>query len=443
MIINKLTMRKTKNLVAVALLLLFSAANILAQETPAALRALVEQANANFPRLKEAEALLRGNQLRVEVAKTALQPYATADFQYRYINPVAKASFPTPDGPREVQFTPYSNFDLKAQGSLTVYDFGKTDASIHRAEEDVRNAQHNLELNKHNLAYQVAQIYYGVAYLQRSISVQDSVLGSLNQVLTQTDFRYKNGDALELDLLNQQVRIETTHNRKVDLQNQLAKQKILLAYLIGAEAPAVDAAAVDFSTATTALTTDGLYQQAQNSNLELAIANDRMRAAQADLVVAEHANRPVVSLTGAAGFKNGYLPEIAVPKFNIAAGVGISAPIYSGKRFTLQKQSAQISYEAGQQNLAYVQTTLQRDIANVLADMESNRQRLQNLQTQTRQANKALEIARTRYQYGTLTFPELDTAQTNVEEVQLSRLNIEYSLLLNALEIKRLTGIEL
>ena len=141
----------------------------------------------------------------------------------------------------------------------------------------------------------------------------------------------------------------------------------------------------------------GCISKAQSSNLELALANDRLRASQADLVVAEHANRPVVTLSGAAGFKNGYLPEIATPKFNVAAGVGITAPIYSGKRFTLQKQSARISYEAGQQNLAYVQTTLQRDLATVLADMASNRQRLINLQTQTRQADKALELARTRY----------------------------------------------
>ena len=422
-------MNSTKTLVAC--LLLLNAAQAMAQQTPPALHAL--------------EAQIRASQLRVEVARTALQPYASADFQYRYINPVAKATFPTPDGPQTVQFTPYSNFDLKAQGSLTVYDFGKTDASVQRAQEDVVSAQHNLELNKHNLAYQIAQIYYGIAYLQRSITVQDSVLQSLGVVLQQTEFRYKNGDVLELDLLNQQVRIETTHNRKVDLQNQLARQKILLAYLTGAEAPAVDAAAVDFSTATAALTltVDGLYQQAQTSNLELAMANDRLRAAQADLVVAEHANRPVVSLTGAAGFRNGYLPDIATPKFNIAAGVGISAPIYSGKRFTLQKQSARISYEAGQQNLASVQTTLQRDMALVLADMESNRQRLANLQVQIRQADKALELARTRYRFGTLTFPELDTAQTAVEEVQLNRLSIEYSLLLNALELKRLSGQEL
>ncbi len=434
---------KNTNLLVFVLLTVFGVNSSSAQQTPAALRALVEQANANFPRLKEAEAQLRANQLRVDVARTALQPYATANFQYRYINPVAKASFPTPDGPQSVQFTPYSNYDLNAQGSLTLYDFGKTDASIQRAQEDVTSAQHNLAWNKHNLAFQIAQLYYGVAYLQRSMAVQDSVLRSLGEVLQQTEFRYKNGDVLELDLLNQQVRIETTHNRKVDLENQLAKQKILLAYLTGAEAPAVDAAAVDFSTASAALNADGLYQQAQNSNLELALANDRLRASQADLVVAEHANRPVVTLSGAAGFKNGYLPSIAEPRFNVAGGVGITAPIYSGKRFTLQKQSARISYEAGQQNLAYVQTTLQRDIATVLADMASNRQRLINLQTQTRQADKALEIARTRYRYGTLTFPELDTAQTAVEEVRLSRLSIEYSLLMNALEIKRLTGEEL
>ncbi|MEO6759368.1 MAG: TolC family protein, partial [Saprospiraceae bacterium] len=237
-------MKKTTILVLVALALLFVTVQVHAQQTPPALQTLVEQANANFPKLKEAEAQLRANQLRVDVAKTALQPYVTANFQYRYINPVAKASFPTPDGPKTVQFTPYSNYDLNTQGSLTLYDFGKTDAAVQRAQEDVTSAQHSIELNKHNLGYQVAQLYYGMAYLQRSITVQDSVLRSLGEVLKQTDFRYQNGDALELDLLNQQVRMETTRNRRVDLENQLAKQKILLTYLTGAEAPAIDAASV-------------------------------------------------------------------------------------------------------------------------------------------------------------------------------------------------------
>ena len=135
---------------------------------------LVQQSFQSYPKLKEAQALIQAGELRVEVAKTALKPFACADASYRYLNPIAQATLPSPDGGfRSVQFIPHNNFDLHGTLGYTLYDFGKTNLGIRRANEDVQAGRNALELNKFNLAYQVAQLYYGIAFLEKSVAVQE------------------------------------------------------------------------------------------------------------------------------------------------------------------------------------------------------------------------------------------------------------------------------
>lgn len=83
---------------------------------------------------------------------------------------------------------------------------------------------------------------------------------------------------------------------------------------------------------------------------------------------------------------------------------------------------------------------LRQSIAQVNADIRSNQTRLANLETQVEQARKALQIANTRLRNGVITNVELQSAETGVEEAELGRLNFQYQLMLNQLELKRLLG---
>ncbi|WP_310587872.1 TolC family protein [Larkinella arboricola] len=411
-----------------------------AQSVPEDLRSLINEANTNFPRLKEQEQQLRAGEVRIDIARSAYQPNIAGNGSYQYLTPVAKATLPVNGNETTIQFQPNHNFNANIGIGQTLYDFGRTDASIRQAVDHVQILKRNLELTQQNLAYQVAAAYYGVGFLQKSIIVQDSVIQVAQRNIQIFANRLQNGEALQFDLLTQQVRLKAAQNRKIDLQNNLERQRALLTYLTGNLNPAISPAAAQFDVPVQPFTTEGSLQTAQSSNKDIQLAQDRVRAAQTDVLAYSRSGRPNLSFSGAAGYRNGYLPDIASMKFNIAAGVNLTVPIYSGKRYALQNQEARLTLDASRYAVENANAQLRQSLSQLNTDIQSNRQRLQNLETQVLQARKALEIAQVRLQSGVITPVELQSAETGVEEAELARLNYQYQLVLNQLEYKRLMG---
>ena len=124
----------------------------------------------------------------------------------------------------------------------------------------------------------------------------------------------------------------------------------------------------------------------------------------------------------------------------MAAGVAVVVPLYAGKRYQLQNQAAQLNLNASRYAVETANAQLRQSIAQLNADIRSNQTRLANLDTQVQQARKALQIANARLRNGVITNVELQSAETGVEEAELGRLNFQYQLLLNQLELKRLLG---
>jgi outer membrane protein TolC len=175
-------------------------------------------------------------------------------------------------------------------------------------------------------------------------------------------------------------------------------------------------------------------------NKDVLLAQDRVRQAETDIIVNNLAGRPSLSFTGSAGYRNGYLPEINTPRFNVAAGVALNVPIYSGKRYQLQNQAAQLNLNASRYAVENANAQLRQTIAQLNADIRSNQTRLANLETQVLQSRQALQIANARLRNGVITNVELQSAETGVEEAELGRLTFQYQLLLNQLDLKRLLG---
>lgn len=412
-----------------------------AQPIPDDLRTLIQQATINFPRLKEQEQLIRASELRTDIARTGLLPNIAGNASYQYINPVPQATFPLNGRDVSLQFVPHNNVNANMGVSVPIYDWGRTNANIRRAKEDIQVAKHNLELTQHNLVYQVAATYYGIGFLQKSITVQDSVIQTAtanSQIIVN---RLRNGDALEFDVLTQKVRLETAKNRKVDLQNQLDRQLASLTYLTNNPNPAVGPAALQFTSFLVQGTDpNGQYQSALSGNKDLVLAQDRIRQAETDIRISELGGRPSLAFSGNVGFKNGYVPDVNTPKFNQAAGVSLTVPIYSGKRNQLQTEAARINLNASRYAIENANAQLRQSLAQVNADIRANQTRLQNLNVQVLQATKALDIARARLRNGVITVVELESAETGVEEARLAQLAFQYQILLSELELKRLLG---
>lgn len=413
---------------------------------PDALRTLVQQANTNYPVLKQQQEQIRAGELRTDVARTAMRPNVNLNGNYTYITPVPQFAVALNGQEVIAKLAPNHSLNGNVSVGQTIYDFGRTDAAIRQAQDNVQVLRRGLEITKQNLAYQVAATYYGIGFLQRAIIVQDSVIKTAGANVQLLQTRLQNGDALQYDVLTQAVRVKTAQNRKIELQNQLERQLANLTFLTGNLSPDVSQAInqFDLESATNVSTQpyalNGDLSAAIAGNKDVQLAQDRLRAAESEIIASERASKPNIAFAGNAGYKNGYPLNVQQLKPNLAAGVGLLIPLYAGKRYQLQNQVAQVNLNASRYAVETANAQFRQNVAQLNADIRSNQTRLANLETQVLQANQALKIANARLLNGVITNVELQSAETGVEEAELGRLNFKYQLLLNQLELKRLLG---
>ena len=410
------------------------------QALPDDLRALIQQATANFPLLKQQEQQIQAAGLQADLARTALLPQVSVNGTYQYINPVPQATLPVDGRNVQLQFQPNHNVNGNVSITQSIFDFGRAGAAVQRAGDNLRIAQRQQELTRHSLTYQVAAAYYGIGFIQRSLIVQDSVIRTAATNVTVLTARLQNGDALQYDVITQQVRLKTAQNRKIDLQNQFDRQRALLTYLTGNTDPVIGNDARQFSGIIQPFALDGQVQLAQAGNKDLLAAQDRVRLAETDIRIDELSGRPNLVAIGSTGFRNGYVPDVNTPRFNVAAGVSFTAPLYAGGRYKLQQRAAKINLNASRYAVDNATAQLRQQLAQLNADITANQTRLQNLNTQVQQARQALQLAQTRLRNGVITAVELQSAETGIEEAQLAQLSFQYQLVLNQLELKRLMG---
>lgn len=414
-------------------------------QIPDELRTLVQQANTNYPTLKQQQQQLQAGEVRVDIARTSMRPNVAFNGSYAYITPVPQFAVPLNGQEVVAKLAPNNSINTNISVGQTIYDFGRTEAAVRQATDNVQILRRTYELTQQTLAYQVAAAYYGVGFLQQGIAVQDSVIKTAGANVKLLVNRLENGDALQYDVLSEQVRVKMAINRKIELQNQLERQLATLTYLTGNTQPATNQSVQQFQLGSAAAPVqlfdiDGQFQTAAAGNKDILLAQDRVKAAETDIQINQRAGLPSIGFSGSAGYKNGYPLNVEQLRANMVAGVNIVAPIYSGKRYKLQNQVAQLNLNASRYAVDNANAQLRQSIALINADIRSNQTRLANLETQVLQARKALEIANARLRNGVITNVELQSAETRVEEAELGRLNFQYQLLLNQLELKRLLG---
>lgn len=398
------------------------------------LKKLITNSFGYFPKLKEAENTVITAEDKIALTQTASNPTVGAQAGYLYMAPVSKVNFPGATDP--IKFVPNHNYSTSVNANYVLADFGRLKANVERAKTDLQFAKDNIELIRSQLAYQVATIYYNMVYLQKAISIQDSVLNFLNENKKVVQSKLKDGEALKIDLLNIQANIDNEENRKVDLKNSLQKQINLLIYTTGTNAAAGNN--FDFQLAT--INDKIAYDSSLNNNLDFKIAKDRINQANGDIAIAKLNDKPSISMNGGLGFKNGYIPDIYNFQFNGLAGITLNVPLYSGGKTKQQIKLQEHLVQQQQLALESLNANYKKDIAQALTDIQTNIERINNTQAQIDQAKYAQDLAAIRFKNGVGTNLELTNASTNVQRAALSKLQYQYQLCISKVELAKLMG---
>lgn len=398
------------------------------------LKKLITNSFGYFPKLKEAENTIITAEDKIALTQTAANPTVGAQAGYLYMAPVSKVNFPGFADP--IKFVPNHNYTTSVNANYVLADFGRLKANVERAKTDLQFAKDNIELIRSQLAYQVATIYYNMVYLQKAISIQDSVLNFLNENKKVVQSKLKDGEALKIDLLNIQANIDNEENRKVDLKNNLQKQINLLNYTTGTNAPAGNS--FDFNLAT--VNDKIAYDSSLNNNLDFKIAKDKINQANGDIAITKLNDKPSITMNGGLGFKNGYIPDIYKVQFNGLAGITLNVPIYSGGKTKQQIKLQEHLVQQQQLALESLNANYKKDIAQAMTDIQTNIERIGNTQAQIDQAKYAQDLAAIRFKNGVGTNLELTNASTNVQRAALSKLQYQYQLCISKVELAKLMG---
>ena len=399
------------------------------------LKNLLNQSLQYFPKVKEVQQSVQLAEDKLTLTELNKYPDITMDASYAYVQPKIEVAF----GEKTFQFAPVHNVSGALNGSYTLFDFGRLESNIQKAKLELQTSKHVAEQLKHSLFFQVSQLYYQIIYAKKAIEIQNQVLQLLTENKTVIETQLKNGNAIQLDLLTIQSKIDNELNRKIDLETNLKKLLNLLNYATGVATISESQLSISLKN----YTSDEAMQMALIHNPSIAIAKDKVNVTKADVAITKLNERPYVGMKASVGSRNGYLPQINDPRFNYNAGIGFSVPLFNGGKIKQQIKIQERSLALSETNVVAQIHDFEKDIQAALIDIQSNQARIKNAATQIEQAALAQKLSVSKLKNGTATPIEITSTNADYQRALLNQLQYQYQLCNAQLELIKLMGVEL
>ena len=436
----------------VAVLLGFGVASTHAQSPSPTLDSLtvdraVDQVLESYPAIEAARRDVEAAAARVGQARSGYWPRVSAVASYRRQDPVPKVTVPgAPTGPggesRSIGIQPNNLYDGHVEVRQTLYDFGKTGARIDQAEAGRMAAERRVEVERADLAFQVVRAFYTTLLAEARVDVQRDQLDQLKRTLAVVRRQQEGGIATEFEVQSTQTRLSAARSRLTQFRSQRRNQAAELRRLLGT-APDDSLAlrgSLRVSTGESSLRPDTLARKALLQHPSVQAAQAQVRAAQRQVRVVDQSDAPTLALTAQGGVKNGYPGDLGEPRLNESVGVSLNVPLFEGFATERQVEEAEAQVQAAEARLADVRRQVGTRVEQAASDLRAQLDRLETTALRVEQARRAAELARTRYEAGTITNLELLDAETALQQARLERTEVRYQVVLGRYALKRAAG---
>jgi NodT family efflux transporter outer membrane factor (OMF) lipoprotein len=293
------------------------------------------------------------------------------------------------------------------------------------------------------LSNQVAATYWQLRGLDTELAILRHALATRRESQELIEARYNAGLSNELDV--SRTRIERA-NAEADLHEVQRQRNLLenaLAVLVGASpSEPLLAAAPGAGLPQPPAIPVGLPASLLSQRPDLASSVAGLKAANAQVGVAEGAFYPALSLTGNFGFASESLRNLAngdARQFSIGP-LALSLPLFDGGRNRANLALSRARYEEALANHEGRLLTALREVEDALSDVQQ-RQQQGEVQAEAQQAaSRALLVAQARYDRGVSTYLDVTDAQRSALSADRAAAQIRTQRLLAAVAVARALG---
>lgn len=332
---------------------------------------------------------------------------------------------------------PFHYFDLRATLTQTVADM--TALNNYRSSKEIVRANQYSALDARDLVV----FAVGGAYLQ-AIAAAARVESVRAQLETATALYSQNsqkrsvGVLAQTDVNRSQVQALTQQERLLSLQNDLAKQKINLARLVGL--PASDAYElsedIPFSTAPP-ISLEEALKQALVKRADLKAAEAQTLAARLLRSAARAERLPAASVSADFGVI-GVRPTQSNGTFTLVGTVRI--PIWQGGRTEGDIEQADAAVTERSAEVEDLRGRIESDVREAYLDIEAASGQVGVAVTNVRVSKETLDLTRQRFDAGVTDNVEVVQAQESVAGAELDYINSVFAHNLAKLSLARAIG---
>jgi outer membrane protein TolC len=332
---------------------------------------------------------------------------------------------------------PFNYFDLRATLSQTVVDM--------TAWNNYRSAAENLRANQFSGkdARDLVVLAVGGAYLQviaaaaRAQSAR-AQLETANALLSQVSQQHAVGLVAQIDVNRSRVQMLTQQQRLTSLQNDLGKQKINLARIVGL--PANDqyelADDVPFAAAPDIGQEDAL-KQAFGERANLQAAEAQVRAAERARSAARAERLPSVSLSADYG-AIGPTPDHSHGTFSVVGS--LKFPIWQGGRVGGDIEQAEAALAQRRSELEDIRGQIEAEVRKAYLDLEAARSQVEVAGENIQVTQENLKLTRQRFDAGVADNVEVVQSQESVANAELDYINSVFAHNIAKLSLARSLG---
>ena len=323
--------------------------------------------------------------------------------------------------------------------SKTLYDFGRSDAGIRSAEQNVKT----YVLNKTRVVLErrldIMTKFFDVILADMSFYRYNEQMATAFISLDRLKDRLKLGQKSDIDVMKQDVEYNRVRYLRIKSQNEQRKTRAKLAVALGrpGELSATISKPVLNKIKNKLPEVEVLQKLALDNNHLLKSLNSKLLSARENIELARSSDSPTLSLEAGS---YAYSRERSSHD-EIQVGVVLRVPIFGGRRSDIKIAQALNKVHLIEAEIALAKTKLSADILTQWLEYDSLRGKLLQMKALTDYREIYLDRSRALYEMEVKT--DLGDAMVRVSEAERESLQTQYQMMLALTKLELELGVQL
>ncbi len=340
----------------------------------------------------------------------------------------------------KVPVTQYNDYTFGADLTYEIDLWGRVRNLVEANEDQAAASAVDLANVALDLHAELANDYFSLRGDDASQKVLDKTVVEYQKAYDLTRRRFNGGVSPETDLDQAKTQLENAKTQATDMRLQRAQLEHAIAVLTG-QAPSDFTLPAAPVAAQMPAVDPGMPMTLLQRRPDIAAAERRVAASNAEIGVARAAWFPTVSLTGSLGFEAAHTSNLFdAPSHFWSFGPQAVMTLFDAGAISSLNDQARAAYDQSVAN--YRETVLEawQGVEDNLVAMHNLAQEKVTQDAATRAAQRALMQANNRYSGGATTYLDVAVAQGQQLQAQLNQVNVMTRQLVASVQLTRALG---